>query len=246
MEKSVQITLIIVSAIIVLAVIGIIVYFQAASQTSNIVSVQGISQIKAVPDLVTVYFSVQTSGENAKDAKDKNAEIVDAVIINLVKQGFERKEIITENFNVYPDYSWQNGQQKLIGYEATHNIKIEMSTSKIDKIGDAIDAGVDANATINYIAFELSIEKQNEYKALALKEASKDARIKAESTAAGLGKSVGKLVSISVNEFGYYPWRLYDNSAGTGGMAEAKLAATNIQPGERDINAQVQAVFSLK
>lgn len=246
MKTSVQLTLIIAAAVIAVVMVGIWAFFQIIPQTSNTVNVQGTSQIKAVPDLVTIYFSVQTNGSTAKEAKDKNSEIVDNAITNLVKQGFERKDITTENFNVYPDYSWENNKQELIGYKATHNIKVEMSTNRADKIGDAIDAGVDAGALISYINFELSIVKQNEYKALALKQASEDARIKAESVASGLGKTVGKLISVSVNDFGYYPWPLYRNDAMAVGAAEAKSATTNIQPGQQDINANVQAVFSLK
>ncbi|MBU3913385.1 MAG: SIMPL domain-containing protein [Nanoarchaeota archaeon] len=246
MEKSVQITLIIAAAIIIVALIGVYSFFQVMPVTRNTVNVQGTSQVKAVPDLVSLYFSVQTQGTSSQEANDKNSEIVDNVITNLVKLGFERKEITTEGFNVYPDYSWSSGQQKLIGYKASHNIKLEMSTSRTDKIGGAIDAGVDAGALVRYINFELSVEKQNEYKALALKQASEDARIKAESVASGLGKRVGSLVSVSVSDFGYSPWALYSNDAMVSGAAEAKSATTSIQPGEKDINANVQAVFSLK
>lgn len=246
MQKSVQITLIIVIAVLAVVLIGVYVFFQVAPSARNTVSVQGVSQIKAVPDLVSVYFSVETTGSDAVEAKDNNAEISDAVITNLLKLGFERDEIITENYNVYPEYSWSNGHQQIKGYKANNNIRVEMSTQETGKIGDTIDAGVDGGALISYINFELSMSKQNEYKSLALKQASEDARIKAESVAAGLGKEVKSLVSVSVNSFDYYPWRLYSNDAMVSGASEAKQATTSIQPGEQDVNAQVSAVFSLK
>lgn len=246
MDKGVQITLIIVGAVIVLALLGMYAFSQYVPVTSNTVTVQGISQIKATPDLVTVYFSIETTSESAVDAKDKNAVISDAVVTNLLKLGFERKDIVTENFNVYPEYNWNNGIQDIKDYKASNNVKVEMSTSDTGKIGDTIDAGVNAGALISYINFELSQDKQNEYKAQALKQASEDARIKADSVASGLGKSVGKLVSVSVNSFDYSPWRLYDNSAMVTGATEAKTATTSIQPGSQDINAQVSAIFSLK
>lgn len=249
MDKSVQITLIIVAAVIIVALIGVYAFFQVIPSTNNTITVQGVSQVKAMPDLVSVYFSVETSGSTSKEANDNNSEIVDAVIMNLVKLGFERKDITTENFNIYPDYSWDGNQQVLNGYKATYNIKVEMSTNETGRIGDAIDAGANAGALINSINFELSVPKQNEYKALALKQASEDAGIKADSVASGLGKSVGKLVSVSVSDFNYYPWPVYANSAmasGASGAAEAKQATTSIQPGQQDVSATVQAVFSLK
>jgi len=244
MDNSVKITLIIVAGIIFLALVGIMVYFQISpSQTVN---TQGIAQVKAVPDLVFVYFNVMTEAETAQEAKDKNAEIVDNVLTALIKKGFERKDIVTENFNIYPEYNWENGKQEIKDYRATHNIRVQFSTSKTEKIGEAIDAGVDAGALVNYINFELSQEKQNQYKAQALKLATEDAKIKAESIASGLGKEVGKVVSVSSSDFDYYPWSIYRNDAMTVGGAEAKAATTNIQPGEREINARVAVVYALR
>lgn len=242
MDNSVKVTLIIVSAVILLVLIGVAIYFQI--KPSQTVNVDGLAEIKAVPDKVTVYFNVMTEGKDAKEAKDKNAEIVDNAIVNLIREGFERKEITTQDFNIWPEYDWRNEKQEIKGYRASHTLKIEMSTDKADKIGDAIDAGVNAGAGISYINFELSLDKQNEYKALALEQATEDAKIKAESIAKGLGKSVGRLVSISSSDFGYYPWRLYEESGG--GVAMAKEATTNIQPGEQTISGRVSVVYALR
>ena len=243
METSVKITLIIVCAVLVLALIGVGIFYQ--SNASN-VNVAGNSQVKAVPDLVSVYFNIETSAETAKEAKDNNSEIFDKVLNTLIGLGFERKEITTENFNIYPEYNWQNGGQEITGYRATHNIKIELSTSNTEKIGELIDAGVDNGATISYINFELSLDKQNEYKSEAIKLATEDARIKGESLASGLGKKLGKVVSISYSDFGYSPWPIYMAREGSAGVEEAKQATTDIQPGEQDVNAMVEIVFELK
>jgi hypothetical protein len=247
MESSVKITLIIAATIILLAFAGGYAIFNAMNAGENTVSVSGVSNIKATPDLVSVYFNAQTTGNTSKEANDKNSEMVDEIITALVKQGFERKDIQTEGFNIYEDIQWINNRQVSKGYIATHQLKIELATNEASKIGDVIDAGVDAGATLNYINFELSTDKQNEYKAQALKEASEDATIKAEAIASGLGKKVGKLVSISTSNFDYNPWPVYSNTGGVmmDEVAIAKEATTNIQPSEQDVNAQVSAVFKI-
>jgi hypothetical protein len=245
METSVKITLIIVASVFALALVGGLIYWNSANP-SNTLTVNGESNIKAMPDLVSVYFNVETHGANAVDAKNNNSEVVDKVITNLVKLGLERKDIVTENFNIYEDYVWENNMQKSTGYKAMHSIKVQLYSSKIDKVGGVIDAGVDGGAMISYINFELSQDKENEYKAEALKAASEDARIKAESMASGLGKKVVDVASISNSQFNYYPWRVYDNVAMASGGMEAKAATTNIQPGEKDVNAQVSVVFKIK
>lgn len=241
MKSSVQITLIVVSAVIVLALIGILAFSQMSP--GNTISSSGSSQISVMPDRVGVYFNIETQGETSKEAKDKNAEISDNLITALIKQGFDRDEIQTQSYNIYPEYDYRVNQ-KLIGYKAINSIKLEFSTQDSDKIGEVIDAGVNAGASISYINFELSLEKQNEYKALALEQATLDAKTKAEAIASGLGKSLGRIVSVSDSSFDYYPWRMYD-MVSSSNAAEAKEAVTSIQPGNQDINARVSVVYKI-
>lgn len=247
MEKSVKITGIIAGAALIVALLAYSLI--AGLSPTNKVNVNGMATVEAQPDLVKVYYSVETTGDTASEAKDANAEIVDDLITALVKEGFEREDIVTQNFNVYEDYEWKDTGRVFKGYKATHSIFVEMSTENTDKIGDAIDAGVDSGATLNYINFELSRELQNEYKAEALRLATQDARIKAEAIADGLNKNLGRVVSTSDSSFDYSPWRVYSyegSLAAGGNIAEdAKLATTNIQPGDKEITARVSVVYKL-
>jgi uncharacterized protein len=242
----------IVSAAIVLVALGFLI-FGADSGSSNIggneLNVQGQATVKAMPDLVTVYFRAETNASTTQEAKDLNSEITDELITNLVKLGFERDEIVTENFNVYQEYDWTEDKGRIAkGFKATHSIKVEIPVDKMDDIGEVVDAGVDAGALISYINFELTQESQNKYKAEAMKLAAEDARVKAEAVAEGFDKKVGKLISVQVNDFGYYPWNVYSSSGYDldQDAVMAKEAATNIQPGEREVSATVSAGFKLR
>ncbi|MFA4953370.1 MAG: SIMPL domain-containing protein [Candidatus Pacearchaeota archaeon] len=248
MEKSVQITLIVVAGFILIAFLGFAAFSNFTNKVfpaSNSVTGNGEAIVKTIPDLVGIYFSVETKASTSEEATSKNAKIVDELITNLVKEGFDRKDIQTLSFNVYPDYSWVNNQQKLNGYQATHQIKVELLTDDSGKIGDVIDTGVNAGAGISYINFELSQEKQNQYKSEALKLAAEDARIKANAIAEGLNKKLGILVSTSSSRFNYSPINLYTASSDSG-VAEAKRATTNIQPGEQEISASVTVIYKLR
>ena len=248
MKKEELSKTIIISATII--VVALIIFFALKpTNLTNTINVQGTATISAMPDLIGIYFNVETSGKTATEAKDANSEIVDQMKTNLLALGLEEKEITTQNFNVYQDYEWINNQRKENGYKATHSIKIEILTEQTKKIGQIIDAGVNAGAGISYINFELTQESQNTYKAEAMKLAAQDARIKADSTASGLNKKIGKLVSVSVNDFGYYPWGVFEARAS--GISEdiaeeAKVQTTNIQPSEQEISASVSAVFKLR
>lgn len=241
MDKSVQITLIVVIGVVLLGIIGIASF----APETNTLTAQGISDLEVSPDLVTIYFNVMTKADTSQEAKDLNSEIVEDVKVNLFKQGLNHENIQTTNFNIYPEYDWKNNQRNLIGYTASHGIKVQISTDNTDKIGEIIDAGADAGATINYISFELSQELQNKYKAQAIELASEDARTKAEAMAQGLDKRLGRLVSVTESSFDYYPWRLYESSDASFDIAEAKQATTDIQPSDKSISARVTAKFKI-
>lgn len=246
-DNAVKITLIIVAGIILLSLIG----FLLLSNTvlARTVSTTGIASLSVVPDRISVYFNVETDGKTATEAKDSNSEIADNLITELIKLGFERKDIQTEHYNIYPEYEWRNGNRYEDGYKAVHSIKVVFSSDDKNLVGDAIDAGVESGASISYINFELSQELENQYKAEAIGLATKDARQKAEAIASGLNKRLGTLVSVSDQNFDYNPWRLYD-FAGAEAMGEdvneaAKAAATSINPSERQVSARVSVTYKI-
>jgi uncharacterized protein len=244
MEKSVQITLIIVVGIVVLfgMTYSVFTSFQPDRDT---ITGNGEASLKAVPDLVAVYFNVEAKGGTSEEATQENAEIVDNLLTGLIKLGLERDDIQTQNFNIYPNYEYRNGQRIETGYRATHSVRVVISTEDSSLIGDIIDAGVSAGSQISYINWELSPEKQSKYKAEALKLAAQDAKLKAEAIAEGLDKKLGKLVSTSQSNFNYNPWRMYDMAVGAN-VEEAKAATTNISPSEQDITARITVVYKLR
>jgi uncharacterized protein YggE len=250
MEKSIQMTFIIVGAVVLLALLGGFMFYQLmpSQLKGTTVNVDGISTIKTNPDVVKIYFNMETNASTSSEATSLNAKQVDDMVTALVKLGLERKQIQTQNFNVYPWQEWIDNKMVDKGFKASHQIVIELSTNQFSLIGDVIDAGTNAEAMISYINFELSQEKQNEYKAQAYKQASEDARTKAEAIASGLGKQVGNVVSVSTQNWNYNPWPLYNNRGGTMMMeaASAKEVTTNIAPSTQEVTGQVSVVYSLK
>ncbi len=247
LKSSVQITLIIVAGIIFLMLISIFTIKSFISPSKDSLQVNGQSTIKVTPDLITLSYNVETKGNTSKEAEDLNSEIVNDLIYNVVQLGFDKTDLKTENFNIYPEYDWQSGEQKLLGYKAVHSLKIELTLDEMSKAGELIDAGTNAGTGISYINFELSPELEQEYKAKSIKLAAQDAKIKAEAIAEGFDKKVGKLVSVSLSDGNYYtPWRMYDSVEAGGSIALAKEAVANVQPSEKEITAYVSAVYKLR
>lgn len=244
-NQAIIITSVIAGVILVIALVSIL---SGDVSINNSVTVEGISSVEATPDLLTVYYNIETYGDTSSEAKNANTEIYNKLVVNLAAEGFPKSELQTQYYNIYPNYDWDEEKgQTQDGYIATHSLKIELTSEEFDLISEVIDAGADAGAGISHINFELSQALQNQYKAEALELASQDAKVKAEAVASGFSKKVGRLVSVQVSDFGYYPWNIYAASdSGAESAALAKDATANITPGDQEVTARVTATYKLR
>ncbi|MDP3966433.1 MAG: SIMPL domain-containing protein [archaeon] len=243
-NNGVAVASIIAGAIIVVALLVLVFAGNFGISNKDTVTVQGMSTVKVLPDIVSVHFTIETTGETSAEANEKNQEIYNDLLVALVLEGFSESEIGTEYFNIYPKTYYENGQTNRDGFTAVHSVKVEFSANESRKLASVVDSGIESGAGISYINFELSQSLQNEYKGKALELASADAKVKAESVAKGFGKDVGRLVSVSVDNYGYYPWVMY-SAEDSGSAASAKVAAQSIRPTTQDVTASVSATYKL-
>ncbi len=246
-DKGVRIAAIISGTVILVTILAIYTIFQFIP--TETISVNGQSQLEVTPDLITINFNLETIADTASEAKDSNQIKYNNLISALKALEIPEEEIKTTNINIYPYYTWNDGERKEEGYRATHTIQIELPIDESDKTSEIIDAGVNSGALINYINFELSKELREETKSKATLEATEDARVKAESIAEGLGKSLGKIVSVTDSNFNYYPGPLYARSeemAIADAGVEAKESVQSITPGDQTVYATVNIIYKIK
>lgn len=246
-SSAVKITGVIVFGILVLTLFVILAMKSFVPYAGETVDVQGVSEVTTTPDIIGVYYSVETVADSQAEATEINAEAVQSLRAYLEEADFDLDDLTTENFNVRENYNWENGRNSQEDYIAVHGLKLEIQKKDKNKIGEVIDIGVSVGASVNYISYELSQRLENQLKAEAIEIAAEDARIKAEAVAKGFGKRVGKLVSVDVLDWGYYPWRTYDSAASGGEfIVEEAKQATEISPGMKKVSATVRAQFELK
>ena len=235
--------------LIALIVLGILIVGYVIFNSEPTVSAQGFSSIDTEPDEVSVYIIIETRNATTQIAKDRHDEISDKVIDNLEDIiGLDDEDIKLINYNIYPEYDWNNGKQREKGFVVTSQIVVK--TDDFDLVSEIVDAGIDSGALVSSINFELSNEKQSDYKAQALSEASADARKKAESTASGLGKKLGSLVSVQSEEF-YYPgpipiYAKAEDVSEVAAVIEARQAAVDLKPQDIEVTASVRVEYRLR
>lgn len=223
---------------IVLAVLVIGYYFYISGPQ---VMTTGYSEISATPDLISVYVNIEGRDMDIQKAQEKSLNISDKFLLELEQLGIPEDDIELSNYNTYEDYDWQTGKTK--GYVASQQMIIRIKD--FNKTILVIRAATNSDALVSGINFELSSSRQNEYKAAALKEAGKDARIKADALAEGLGKSVGRLVSVQSQDFNYYPYPYFSRDEMAVGNSGAEKALADMSPQDLDVSASVSATYTM-
>ena len=230
--------------IVAILIVGGYIYFN----TGPVVSAQGVASIKAMPDEVSVNVNVETRDKTAQLAQETNKKISDKLLVELIRIGYDRDELKFVNYYANPEYDWSSGRQNIKGYVVSQQLVVK--TKDVTKVPGIIDAVISSGALVSYINFEISDAKQTEYKNKALEEASKDAMTKAQSIASGQGKKIGRLVSITNQDYNYPgPLNYYARDASASmevANAGALKAATNLAPNEQEITASILAEYRLR
>jgi uncharacterized protein YggE len=208
----------------------------AKPQNYTTLMISGYGRVSYVPDRVTVVFVALGYGKNAADALSECSSKMSRIFSALESLGISRDSMRTSGINVNPRYDWEQKPPKLIDYEASYNLMVEISDILL--AGKVIDAAFAAGADGMYgLQFTLSKERESELVNQAIKAAINDAVKKAEVAASQLGLKIVKIESISISHQQTPPPIIVRSTAET--------AMVPIVPGEGEITASVSLTISL-
>lgn len=222
-------------------------YIGQEIETRNTITISDIGEIYAKPDLALISFSVRTDAKTVAGAMNENTEKMNRVIDFAKKEGVEEKDLKTTSFNIYPRYEWfketgippyPEGKRVLVGYEITQNLQVKIRDMK--KIGKIIEGATTAGA--NQVGnLQFTIDKQDELKAEARKQAIDKAKIKAKELASQLGVKLVRITNFSESSAlpRYYGLGL-EKMAGIG-----EAEAPQIETGENKITVTVTITYEI-
>ncbi len=224
--------------------------------TQNVITVSGHGEVTAVPDLATIYFTIEDSKDTQKQASDEVNTKVKKVVDFLKGTGVEEKDIKTEGYNSYPKYSQGRvcpmyysesmppctpGEAKIIGYTVSQSITVKVR--KIDDNLSKILDGINGFGVTNMSGPTLTVDDEDGLKAEARKEAIKEAKKKAKVLADQLGVRLGDVTSFNENSGGYPVF--YAKAEMAMGAADASVPA-QIPKGENTISSDVTITYEIK
>lgn len=207
----------------------------------NVIRVSSKEQVKVVPDIAEVVYSVYSQASDAQTCQTQNNTDLGKVIELLKSQGVEEKNIQTSNYGLSPVYDWEAGKT-ITGYEMTTEVTV--SEIPMEQVGTLLSESVDAGInTISSVIYKAS--KYDESYQQALEKAIASAQVKAASMAEAGGCKLGKIVNIE--EYG-------DNQVARAGgymtgskeMNESSVADMAVMPGEIEVEANINIEFAIE
>ena len=214
------------------------------SLSGRTIHVNGNGSVSGEPDIATLYLGVSVERESVAEAREEAASAMTALIDSLKANGIEEKDIITQNFSIYPQYDYSEGERKLRGYRVNNTVqtKVRELDTLSDVIDDAAEAGGDS-ILLNSIQF--MIEDTSPLQAQARTLAVKNAEAKALTIAEASGVTLGKPITITENSYYESPPIPYD-VAETAFADDAERTPTPIVTGELTVTINVRVVYEIE
>lgn len=209
----------------------------------NMITVTGLGEVHAIPDIALIDISVLTEAKTVKDAMLENTKKMNSIINSLKEEmKIDEKDIKTTNFNIYPKYEWrqESGERILVGYEISQNINVKIRDLNI--AGDITQKVVDLGANnVSNLTFTFDDDEKLKQEARTI--AINNAKEKAKILEKDLGIKMVKIVNFSENS--YIP-SVYRTTSSMKIMEEAAGSAPMFEAGENTINSNVSITYIIK
>jgi uncharacterized protein YggE len=231
-----------------LAVLGLVFLpFTAAAQQPpaeqpRTLSVTGVGTVEREPEKAVVTLAVESEASTARDASERNAELMVAVVAAVRGAGIPERDIRTISYQLVPVYGRppQDGTPpRIAGYRAMNMVLVNVDS--IGRVGRVIDAAIGAGANrVANLSFELRDFETARNQ--ALERAVTAARREAEAVAAAAGQRLGEPLNITTSTMYPEPRPMMMDAI----MARQAAVETPIEAGTLTVRATVNIVYKLE
>ncbi|KKP48032.1 MAG: hypothetical protein UR39_C0002G0135 [Candidatus Woesebacteria bacterium GW2011_GWA1_33_30] len=213
-----------------------------SQQKGEPLTVTETGKVAVTPDIAKVTIGIEEQGPTLKQVQNnvntKSKKLTD----ELKKLGIDEKNIKTINYNVYPEFDYQNSSYKINGYRVSVSYEIKITDFEVVNEVLTVATSIGANI-IGNISFEVNDKTKEELTSKARDEAVEKAKTKAEGLAKSAGITLGKIINVSESGgFEPRPILMYDKAiSGSEPVTEA-----NITPGETEIEVTVTLFYEVR
>jgi len=244
--------------------IGILIHL-AKSQNSNYentISVSGMSEIDAAPDVAEFSFTVSETAKTTDAAQKVISEKVSNILDGLDELSISEKDIKTQSYSIYPKYEYvkiarpssdvavdgtvfypgNDRKQVQTGFDVSQRVLV--TVRNFDVVPQTLTLFADQGVqNLNGPNFEIENPEllKEEARAMAIDSAKEQARRLADD----LGVHLGKMVSFNENNAGY-PMPYYAKAELSAVADEAGAFQPELPAGENTISSNVTITYRIR
>lgn len=214
------------------------------SSYEHTISVEGKAEMFVKPDTAKVSFGVTKKDVSTDVATRSVNERMQKLMADLAKNNVEEKDVKTLNYEIAPEYSYNDGSQKFEGYRVSQRVEVIMrdleNVSNILNIVNGADLDNVSQLTF-FVDNEDELRKKLREKAIA------DAKDNAQKIARDLGVGIEDVVSF----YDYSgdtptPEPMYAmEKAGMGG-SDIAASAPVVPEGENQFISKVSVTYKIQ
>lgn len=205
------------------------------------VSVGGMAEVSAEPDIARLTLGVEARKPSIQDARAAVTATVERVLALTRELKIDPSHVNATRIQVQPEYRWNEDDRErvLLGYMVSRQVEVELRD--LDKLGALMERAVDAGVNqVGDPALDSSRRKELEREAMA--KAVEDARLNADALARAAGAKLGTVRSLS-GSGNAPPVPMYRTAMA---MADAKAGPeASYQAGDMKFSANVNAEYDL-
>ncbi|MFW5972801.1 MAG: SIMPL domain-containing protein [Bacteroidota bacterium] len=217
----------------------------AQDTPARTISVSGEGVFRVEPDVAVVRFGIVTRADDPESARRQNAEASSQTMNAVRDLGIEERRLRMETLRLQPrrEYNRDTRRWEERGFEAVREVVV--TVTDLELLPELVTRVVQRGANrLQQVAYEL--EDRDFARNEALREAVENARAKATVMTGALGVQLGRVQSISEQQF-TFPRPVYQAAME---MAASRADAAEPEPdafaaGEIEVRATVQIVFEL-
>jgi hypothetical protein len=216
-------------------------YIGEADRLERTIAITSSEKISAKPDVAFTTIGMTTNGPTVADAQKDNSKTMNALISGLLGLGILEDDIQTQNYNVYPRYTYTDEDGRVQdGYDVSQNVKIKIR--QLSTSGEVLSLAGKVGAN-NVGGLQFMIDDPDFYHEQARDLAISKAKLKAVNLSNSLGVELIRVVGFEEynnNNAGPYPLRSYAEDAGLGG------GTPDVQSGTKDVEVNVRVIFEIR
>ncbi len=213
-------------------------------ETRDTINIEGTGEVTVIPDIATFTIGVQTERPTVAAAQQENTDKMNAISSALKAEGIAAEDIQTSQYNIYPQYNYNDGDRSLRGYQVSQSVTVKVRD--LDKVGDLFaQAGTLGANNVGGLTFTVDDPEQfrQEARVEAIRQAEEKAQFLAKETGIKLGQIVAFHEYSSGQEQPYYREMALaaNDAAGFGGA----VAAPSIETGSTEVVVTVNVSYEV-